>query len=884
MRVFFRRRWPSLALSAGRRFLLLGFLFYGIFYASAQTTTISGTVYDPRTTAQSLPLANVLVYLSSTAPAALASGVQCLSTKDAPSGVASTFTAADGSFTLSKVPTGASYTLVIQAGKWRRQFPLTVGNDPVTGLALHMPANRSQGDIPLIAVSTGSVDGLECVLRDMGISDSEFTDDTGTIHPGGRIHLYQDTLGGGATLSGTTPTTDTLTGNSTKLNQYDMVLFACPGAQYVKTTADLQNVLSYANAGGRIFATHFNYVWLDPDAPDNALFPPVAHWAINQSYPTPDPGIATVNTSFTDGATLAQWLTLAGVSYTDSQNLTHADEVSISTLRHDFDGVIAPTQAWLTLSDGSSNAVMQMTFNTPVGADSASQCGRVLFNEYHVMDPSTTTGVRYSNTGLTFPNECPTSSTMSAQEAMLEYALFDLSSFVQPVVVPSLSISFSPSPLIVRQGDSGDTLTITTTNTSTTLAIDASAVLSLALPSGMTATALTGTAGWNCTLASLRCTRATGLAAESSESVRLTTAIPSYATSGLSSYTAQVTATIASPTFSNDVVATDTVIFQQQPSILWPVPADILYGTLLGATQLNASTSVAGSFAYTPAAGTLLTTGSYTLSTTFTPDDTVHYTAASATVPLTVLSNRPVVTLASSSNPVFLSNTVTLTAALATTAQTPTGAISFYDGERLLSSITLAAGSASYTTSSLTLGTHTITAVYSGDANHHSASSTAFAQRIDDFSLAINGTSSATLALGQSADLTLQVTPVLEKSLAGAITLSITGLPARTSASFSTMTLAAGASPASTTLTLTMANSYAALRTRPWISLALLLFPVVFWHRPRQRWVILAWLALALSVALSACAFQYTAKTSTATITASSGNLTHTTTVQITVQ
>lgn len=884
MRVLFRLRRPLLTLRAGRWAIFLCILFEAMACVCAQTTTVSGTVYDPRTTAQSLPLANVLVYLSSSTPAALPAGVQCLSTKDAPSGVASAFTAADGSFTLTKVPTGTSYTLVIQTGKWRRQFPLTVGSDPVTGLALHMPANRSQGDIPLIAISTGSVDGLECVLRDMGISDNEFTDDTGSLHPGGRIHLYQDTLGGGATLSGTTPTTDTLTGNSAKLNQYDMVLFACPGAQYVKATADLQNVLNYANAGGRIFATHFNYVWLDPNAPDNAPFPAVAHWAINQSYPTPDPGIATVNTSFTDGATLAQWLSLAGASYIDSQNLAHADEVSISTLRHDFDGVIAPTQAWLTLNNGSSNAVMQMTFNTPVGADSASQCGRVLFNEYHVMDPSTTTGVRYSNTGLTFPNECPASGTMSAQEAMLEYALFDLSSFVQPVVVPSLSISFSPSPLIVKQGDSDDTLTITTTNTSATLAIDASAVLSLALPSGMTATALTGTTGWNCTLAPLRCTRTTELAAGGSETLRLTTAIPSYATSGLSSYTAQVTATIASPTFSSDVIATDTVIFQQQPSILWPAPADILYGALLGATQLNASAPVAGSFAYTPAAGTLLTTGSYTLSTTFTPDDTVHYTTASATVPLTVLSSQPTVTLTSSGNPAFRLNAVTLTATIAATTLASTGTVSFYDGEQLLSTITLAAGSASYTTSALTLGTHGITAVYSGDANHRSASSASLAQRIDDFSLTVHDTSAATLALGQSANFTLQVTPALEKSLAGAVTFSVSGLPARTSASFSSMALAAGALNTSTTLTITMAGSYAALRTRPWTSLALLLFPVVFWHRRRQRWMILAWLALALSMALSSCAFQYTPKTSTVTITASSGNLTHTTTVQITVQ
>lgn len=878
--IFSFQRPPLMAQSA----IALSLFFWAIASVSAQTTTVSGTVYDPRTTSRSLPLANVLVYLSSTTPAALPAGVQCLSTKDAPGGVASTFTAADGSFTLTGVPAEANYTLVIQAGKWRRQFPLTLGSNPVTGLALHMPSNRNQGDIPLIAVSTGSVDGLECVLRDMGISDSEFTDDTGTINSGGRIHLYLDTLGGGATISGTTPTTDTLTNNATTLNQYDMVLFACPGAQYVKTSAQLSHVFDYANAGGRIFATHFNYVWLDPNSPDDAAFPAVANWAINQSYPTPDPGVATVNTSFTDGATLAQWLNLAGASYTDSQNLTHTDEVSISTLRHDFNGVIAPTQAWLTLNDGNSNPVMQMTFNTPVGADTSAQCGRVLFNEYHVMDPATTTGVRYSNTELTFPNECPASDVMSAQEAMLEYAIFDLSSFVQPVVVPSLSVSFAPSPAIVKQGDTDDTVTITTTDTSPTLAIDATAVLTITLPAGMTATALTSAKGWSCTLSTLRCTRTTTLAAGSSDAVTLSTAIPSYTESHLTSYTGQISAVITSPTFSNDVTATDTVIFQQQPTILWTTPADILYGTALGTTQLDARSSVTGDFAYTPAAGTILAAGSYTLSTTLTPTDTVHYIPSSATVTLTVLSSQPAITLASSSNPGFLSNAVTLTATIPTTTLTPTGSISFYDGERILSTIALSAGTASYTTSTLALGTHGIIAVYSGDANYRSVTSTTLAQLVDDFSLSVSGTGSATLGLGESTSFTINAAPKLGSSLAGTITVSISGMAAETSAQFSSTTLAAGAANASTTLTITMAPSYAAQHRRAWSTLALLLFPFVFWHRRQQRWLIFGWLALVLGMGISACSFQNTPKASTVTITATSGNLAHTTTVKITVQ
>ena len=45
------------------------------------------------------------------------------------------------------------------------------------------------------------------------------------------------------------------------------------------------------------------------------------------------------------------------------------------------------------------------------------------------------------------------------------------------------------------------------------------------------------------------------------------------------------------------------------PVITWPTPADIVYGTALSATQLNATTTVPGTFVYTPAAGTVLNAG-----------------------------------------------------------------------------------------------------------------------------------------------------------------------------------------------------------------------------------------------------------------------------------
>ena len=72
------------------------------------------------------------------------------------------------------------------------------------------------------------------------------------------------------------------------------------------------------------------------------------------------------------------------------------------------------------------------------------------------------------------------------------------------------------------------------------------------------------------------------------------------------------------------------------PVITWATPARISQGTPLSEVHLNATTTVAGTFTYSPAAGAVLTAGSHTLSTTFTPTNTSAYRTASKSVTLTV--------------------------------------------------------------------------------------------------------------------------------------------------------------------------------------------------------------------------------------------------------
>ena len=88
--------------------------------------------------------------------------------------------------------------------------------------------------------------------------------------------------------------------------------------------------------------------------------------------------------------------------------------------------------------------------------------------------------------------------------------------------------------------------------------------------------------------------------------------------------------------YTNATATQKLVVNKAVPVITWATPAAITYGTPLSATQLNAAANVPGTFVYSPAAGTVLSTGAHTLTATFTPNDTTDYTTKTATQALTV--------------------------------------------------------------------------------------------------------------------------------------------------------------------------------------------------------------------------------------------------------
>jgi hypothetical protein len=111
----------------------------------------------------------------------------------------------------------------------------------------------------------------------------------------------------------------------------------------------------------------------------------------------------------------------------------------------------------------------------------------------------------------------------------------------------------------------------------------------------------------------------------------------------------------ANGNYAAAAATTSFTVNPETPTITWPTPAAITYGTALSAAQLDATASVPGTFAYSPAVGTTPGVGSDQLSVTFTPTDTTDYTTATATVSLVVNSPSNPTPVFGSMSPAFTS-------------------------------------------------------------------------------------------------------------------------------------------------------------------------------------------------------------------------------------
>lgn len=213
---------------------------------------------------------------------------------------------------------------------------------------------------------------------------------------------------------------------------------------------------------------------------------------------------------------------------------------------------------------------------------------------------------------------------------------------------------------------------------------------------------------------------------------------------------------------------------------------------------------------YTTAATLSSNAGTYPIVPSVTGANLSDYTVDVQNGTLTVTKAASNVALTSSTANANLNASVIFTAAVTSaTTGTPTGSVEFLDGSTVLGTGPLnTQGVATYTDSTLAAGAHSITAVYSGDANFNASTSVLYPQTVTAPNYTLTATPpSLTLKPGQTGQVTISFLPV--GGFTGTVNFACSGLPAEASCSFAPPSLTADGSNAaqSSVLTITTLGS-----------------------------------------------------------------------------
>lgn len=238
-------------------------------------------------------------------------------------------------------------------------------------------------------------------------------------------------------------------------------------------------------------------------------------------------------------------------------------------------------------------------------------------------------------------------------------------------------------------------------------------------------------------------------------------------------------------------------------TILYGQPVPQLSGVLNGVLPQDAGNVAA---VFTTSAGALSPVGSYPVAAVLTGSAAANYTVVLAPATLTITKAPSRATLWSSTGNPSVGVPVTLNVqAASTTSGVPTGSITLLDGSTVLAVVPLpATGGTAFTTSTLAMGTHTLTAAYAGDSNFlasTSAIATVVVGAASDFSLAATGLTTQAVSPGNAATFAFSVA-TQGATLASPITLAVQGTPVGATASLNPTSLPPGGTVTSFTLTI----------------------------------------------------------------------------------
>jgi hypothetical protein len=325
---------------------------------------------------------------------------------------------------------------VVQVGKWRRKVTIpnvvacqdNVLTDPNLS---RLPRNRGEGDMPRIAVTTGTCDSLGCLLPKVGVDSAELgiagENKAVTFFRGANVPptgMLASSLG---PLNGTEATT--LWRSESELKKYDLTLFSCECSEQLmnKGPEAYDAVTKYLAQGGRVFGSDFMYVWY------RYATDPVMMNALDiRGGAPPGRNPLVIDTSFPKGKALADWM-----KFVDPM-ITYG-EITAQSVFDNFKTAMMPTaQVWAS-SPASGGMPTEthpriITINTPASAPQDKQCGRAVHLDAHI-----STSRDFSSSSMApFPAPCGT--TLNKGEEALAFLFFDLAACIQndaePIVIP----------------------------------------------------------------------------------------------------------------------------------------------------------------------------------------------------------------------------------------------------------------------------------------------------------------------------------------------------------------------------------------------------------------------------------------------------------------
>jgi hypothetical protein len=338
-----------------------------------------------------------------------------------------------------------------------------------------------------------------------------------------------------------------------------------------------------------------------------------------------------------------------------------------------------------------------------------------------------------------------------------------------------------------------------------------------------------------------------------------------------------------------------------------------------GTTLLGTANLVNGA-ASLPATFTVL--GSHSITALYSGDPNYGSTTSGTLVQVVnTVALGSTVTLTSGANPAYIQSAIGFTATVAPAAGStavPTGTVTFLTGTNPIGTSVLVNGVATLSSNFPAVGTYSITAVYSGDTVYSTSTSPAVSQIVEDFSftLATPSGGSVTVLGGKTATYTFTLSPIGNTAFAAAVNFSISGFPSGSTYTLTPATVASSAGTTTITLAITPPVATALLGTPPLrnlqlhnlqlhnqpmrnstgyapIVLAFLVLPFALpFRRKRRPAALLLWLlvfagALGLTGCLSDPQSGYygtTPSTFALTVTATSGDLSHSANASLTRQ